>query len=364
MKFRTVRRGLTLIEMLVVIGLVVTLAALAIPTVRLLTHDMRVREAGRDLQAFVQDAQNSARAEGQAGLWIERDLDAPNTSVLIYRIKTPPAYVGDFALSTCDVVNNLPVALFVDFPLPSNPSITLYAVAHPVTGADIQLDFKGPRYRIISSEGTTTRNGVTYQRFAIQPYAHSTGSLPPGISPNVKFKIMAQPSKQNLRQLTLPRNTYIDLALSGLTSVDLDGDNSADTSGVEFAVDWNDPNPGPIRIMFGSDGSVDWISSRSLAAPFQSGQTVYLLLAMDERGERGEFNVPANLEVANYPDLGDVGFPTTIANASNLWLTLGRNGRVTLSEMSDVSDRSSNFVGDVVRGARSLAIEQIQMQAN
>ena len=369
MNDRSIRRGLTLVEMLVVIALVVTLTALAIPTVRILTRDVRVREAGRDLQAFLTDVQTAARAEGQAGIWLERDPVSPNTALQVFRVKTPPPYMGDLYESRCDVINDPtgilgPAGVFVDFLLTTNPNVSLYTAADPISGffPDIQIDAKGPRYRISAVIGSFNRGGNTYHRVQLASYPHTTGSLPPGLSTNLPFKIFGQPTKQNLRQVTLPKQTYIDLGKSGFTPLDTTGDGLADTTGAELAVNANDTAPGPVIIMFGSDGSVESLLTKQLTKVFPAGQSLFLLLAMDERGQTGEFNPP--LDVTAFPAYGTPGAYTTIDNLSNLWLVFGRNGRVTLADAGDPALRSSDSIGDVLRASRALALEQIQTSPN
>ena len=104
MRFMKTSRGLTLIELLTVVTLVIVIAAVAIPAVRILTRDIKIREAARDFQVFLADVQSEAKATGSAGIWIERDPAAPNTSLSVYRVTTPPPYSGDFFDVTVEMV--------------------------------------------------------------------------------------------------------------------------------------------------------------------------------------------------------------------------------------------------------------------
>ncbi|HRF01609.1 MAG TPA: prepilin-type N-terminal cleavage/methylation domain-containing protein [Pirellulaceae bacterium] len=385
MNDRMRRTGFTLVEMLVVVGLVVVLAALAIPTVRMLTADLKVREAGRDLQSFVQDAQNAARSEGEAGIWIQRDPIAPNTSLLLYRVKMPVPFSGDFDHSACRIVNEA-TGLFADFPLTlsgplakhNNPSIAdVFATAGPLNVFDLRFGQKGFHF-FANTVGTSySEAGVDYWRVPLNVYATAPGYpasatlptplLPQGASPLTEFEVRRPPIRQNLRQLTMPNGTFIDLSLSGFSAIDFDGDNSASTVGVDalgtdLAVDAGSGD-GYVLILFGSDGSIDSVRTSTGIVSFPSGQSLFLLVANDRRNDGESYDAPDGLVAANFPDYGTPGFPRTIDDRSNLWLTLGRNGRVTLSDMSDVVARTSDSVGDTLIAARSLAIDQVQVQA-
>lgn len=372
MSVRATRRGLTLVELLVVMGLIVFVAAVAIPSVRFLTHDLQVREASRDVQSFMQQVVSDAKLNGNAGFWIERDINAPNTGLAIYRTRRPPAFTGDFSYSTCNILNDptgtLGLAggpgLFVDFAVIPNPSIEALLTqwttgAGSVAPPEIQFEYVGRRYYVSSLIGNTTVSGVVYYRVQLAAFTHETGGLPVGRLNNKKFKIVPPPVKLAARALIMPKDTYIDLGLSGFTSLDIDGDNQADTTGAELAVNFNDPTPGPVVVLLGRNGAVDRVISKNLPGGFPSGQTLYLMIAMDERDQTAVFNEP--LDVTSFPAYGTSTFYTNLDNIDNLWLTFGRNGHVSLSENADTTARTSNSIGDSLRAARSIAIDQVQM---
>lgn len=361
---------MTLVELLAVIGIIVLVAALAIPGVRMLTSDMKVREAGRGLQSFMQQVHSDAKLNGGAGFWIERDITAPNTGVAVYRVRRPPAFTGDRLDSVCTIINDPTGAItgapgvFADFNQTLNPSVQALVTnwldpTRNITRPQIRFDFKGRTYEI-------TAGAVSGPSFRVQlgVLNHDTGGMPAGTYPNQKFSIIPPPVKLSTRAFLLPTETYIDLALSGFTPLDFDGDSQADTSGTELAVNSGDAAPGPVIVLFGPDGSIDRVISKNLAGGFPSGQTLFLYVVQDLRKETGEFNV--TLDVTNYPGYGAAGTSlyANVDNLTNLWLTFGRNGQVTLSENSDATDRATNGIGDVMWGARSVAINQDQIQNN
>lgn len=371
MNVRATRRGLTLIELLVVMGLIVLVAALAIPTVRILTSDLQVSEASRDVQSFMQQVVSDAKLNGNAGFWIERDPNAPNTGLAIYRTRRPPAFTGDFRNSVCVILNDpngtLGLAggpgLFVDFEVTNNPSIqallTLWTTgAGAVAPPEIQFDYKGRRYFVSSLIGSQNISGQTFYRVQLGLFGHSTGNMPVGRLADQKFTIIPPPVKLSSRALIMPKDTYIDLGLSGFSSIDLTGDGLADTTGTELAVNYDDTAPGPVVVMFGQDGAVDRVISKNLPGGFPAGQTLYLLIAMDLRDQTAVFNEP--LDVSSFPAYGTSTFYTNLDNLDNSWLTFGRNGRITRSTNSDTLDRPSNSVGDAVWAARTIAVDQVQ----
>src|SRR6056297_1588426 len=67
------RRGFTLVELLVVIGIFLTLAAVALPTVRELLSNQKVTKASRSIATYFDLARSRAVSEGRyVGVRIER----------------------------------------------------------------------------------------------------------------------------------------------------------------------------------------------------------------------------------------------------------------------------------------------------
>ncbi len=98
------RRGVTLVELLVTVGIVVLLAAVSIPTFRGLSQGRLVREAARNVSVSIGVGQMAAMSTGKpAGVLIQRDSTVPQAGTVIYQVQTPDSYSGDQTTSTCIV---------------------------------------------------------------------------------------------------------------------------------------------------------------------------------------------------------------------------------------------------------------------
>ncbi len=93
-------RGMTLVELLVVLAIIMMVAAATIPRLKPEMDRARVREAARSIQLYLSSARDQAMATGRSvGVQIER-LPAENgCSMSLTQLETPPLYAGDFTNS-------------------------------------------------------------------------------------------------------------------------------------------------------------------------------------------------------------------------------------------------------------------------
>ena len=105
------RRGVTLVELLIVVLIIVVLVAIALPTVKYSIEEGRLREGARQVNAFCAAARAQAESTGRpVGVWFELErIGDPAAAVglhqcsQLYLAEVPPAYTGDVAGATCRV---------------------------------------------------------------------------------------------------------------------------------------------------------------------------------------------------------------------------------------------------------------------
>ena len=84
------RRGMTLVELLVVLVIVLLLAAATIPRLKPEIDRSRVREAARSIQLYLSSARNQAMATGRlCGVMIERLAAENGCSMSLTQVETP-----------------------------------------------------------------------------------------------------------------------------------------------------------------------------------------------------------------------------------------------------------------------------------
>ncbi len=171
-------RGMTLVELLVVLAIIMMVAAATIPRLKPEMDRARVREAARSIQLYLSSTRNQAMATGRSvGVQIER-LPAENgCSMSLTQLETPPLYAGDFTNSVAQAApyainptppGNLATGLIQ---IESWNSSSLYAVVKitfaywpsvPIFPYDrIQFNHQGPWYTVASTSLVTytTSNG-------------------------------------------------------------------------------------------------------------------------------------------------------------------------------------------------------------
>ena len=94
---KRVRRGVTLVDLLVTVGIVVLLAAVSIPTFRGLSQGRIAREAARELGVALNTSQMQALFSGHAsGLRIQRNPNFPQAEPPWSKFKCPTRIAGKF----------------------------------------------------------------------------------------------------------------------------------------------------------------------------------------------------------------------------------------------------------------------------
>jgi prepilin-type N-terminal cleavage/methylation domain-containing protein len=92
----SMRQGVTLIELLIVIVILIMVASIAIPLVRFNFSDRKIRESARQLSAYFTLAKTlAAERNRQVGVMFERTSGDLNRCQSMYIIEVPAPYSGD-----------------------------------------------------------------------------------------------------------------------------------------------------------------------------------------------------------------------------------------------------------------------------
>lgn len=91
-------RGVTLVEILLVITIMGVLSAMIIPRVRMVNKDRNIREAARIVGSMFANSSNRAIADGRrAGVLIERNRNNSFAGTRLYEMRSVPGFTGDDA---------------------------------------------------------------------------------------------------------------------------------------------------------------------------------------------------------------------------------------------------------------------------
>ena len=216
LKKTILKQGFTLIEMLVVLGIVVTLVALLVPRIRTINDQRGVREASRIVGSKFATASQRAVIDGIAGVRIERNpnflVDSGLLEPLQYAstrisvLREVPNYTGDTddARTVVLTPGNEPR---VTIPLPIEQA-TLQIIR---AGDSISLNDSSIRFRIDRAEMLNSKE--------MQLTLDSSGYIPlpsvPTGEVGVPFVIHRLPRVLRSSQADLPGNFIIDLRYSG-----------------------------------------------------------------------------------------------------------------------------------------------------
>ncbi|MGH7138976.1 MAG: pilus assembly FimT family protein, partial [Pirellulales bacterium] len=101
------RPGMTLVELLVVILIMLMITALTIPMIAPALSGRQVREAARAIDVFVNGARSRAmQSDLGFGVMIQRDANSPQMSTTLVYCEQPPNYAGDYQNSKMLMLGN------------------------------------------------------------------------------------------------------------------------------------------------------------------------------------------------------------------------------------------------------------------
>ncbi len=354
-ELRAGRRGVTLLELLVTIGIILAITAAVIPVMQPAMATRRLREASRGVNTFLNAARNRALTSGHAvGVSFER-LDAETqASTLLTMVEVPPPWSGDTTSSGLLLGVNGRILGFAtrspSSPTGFTPSGDVgWQIARVRPGDIVKLNQRGTLYRIYAGEvmQDADQDGVEngewidsdvdgngqfapsgsynadasatdpqYGHFIKDP-SQSIWTLgfedprrrlaPVNLAPGLySFQIIRQPVKSSSMSFQLPVGVVVDLAVS-----------SDDAFTHRFAE--LDPSAAddkrPVVVLFSPNGSVDRVwcpeltdqtSQQSLS--FRPTSGLHFLIGRRDGvgvGPRSVANTPPD-ELPNWRDVENI----------------------------------------------------------
>lgn len=359
-KCRT-RRAMTLVELLVVMGIIGFLIASLIPAVQYGYRNRAVSEASRQLNSFIGAAQSRSQQTGRPiGIAIERSIEqslvdidineplptAVNYSVNVFEVEVPPLYSGDIVDSR-SWVNGIEIHFDETSSLIS-PRNTLI---RPGDFFKIQFDNRGPffdAYRQADFSYTSASYFLNYDPVKL-------GANIPSIARNAEgcsYRIQRKPVRSPKPPLELPRGAVIDLSVSGY------GRTGTQFNPNQFRDIYGNLNPRvrntiahhPVNIMFDSDGSIlNIYFNNSMLEP--TGMVHLLVGSLDQVWPNAPF-LDEDTETANVMDL------------SNKWVSINHlNGKVTTTPL-DKTRINQTTPQQRIAASRNLVVTGSSLEAN
>lgn len=360
----TNRAGITLVEMLVVVSIMVLVMAIAIPVLRPALETRETRDAARSITAYFGAARFRAlESRRPYGVMLERHANIRNASVTLRQVEIPPSYAGDadntrvtvqwtgtvYRNGVYDNSGNIDGDASTNYlTTPGLPVVTVNIHSGSCAPATIRpsdlMRFSSQNFwfRILPAgypaDVSTTEDGNGYVQFDGSHPMRAIVQAPPGTklpwqitSPPLSFEVERQPylssmgsfiaSRTAEKPLLLPRNTTVDLSASG----------SETTPG---GFDYRDPTTGnagvtngPVVVIFSPDGNVERVLVGGLQ--YRVTEPLYLML-----GKRERMPMPDEL-----PSPVSDGWAPTIdqwpnwLDTTNLWLVIHpQSGAIKVAE--------------------------------
>jgi type II secretory pathway pseudopilin PulG len=390
------RSAVTLIELLIVMGILTLLATLSLGTVKGLLRDQKVTQAARLVEQYIESARVRALTNQRpVAVFLERVaiLGANNTPIAgnytVTRLtigEVFPPYTGDIL----DVVGSLTDVTgdgFADQAVFSLDSVLAGFGEGGFIQAGDTLEFEGVegRFPITAISRPPSNPPTAVVQFANPPLVPGSmlGMVPPAMPVpaaglNARFRAYRRPTKSMVGAITLPRGTCVDLAASGLGPASA---GAADDS-IPFGLitppltgDTASPRAfSRVALVFSEDGRLSSVlseTSNGATKTFLGGMTsniLYLLVGRSAQVLPATDAAPDLSSTANrqralvqrsLQSEADRVF-SNLMDPSNVWIVCNPfTGEVKSAPVAQVPEailqNNNATVFDVVRASRALA---------
>jgi Tfp pilus assembly protein FimT len=336
------RAGVTLLEILIVMTILLMVTAAAIPLMQPALQNRRGREAARLVSSFISGARSKAIESGRpVGVVFER-FNGNGFSTKLSYVEVPTPYSGD-TLTSRLLINNAGQIFGIGQVAAAGGTIV-----SPDTqwtqflryGDRIKLDYGGPTWVLASTNSVpdpAIGTPITIQP-SLTPMAPAlpwilmtssnqsppaTGFPQPYMIAGVPFQIMRQPTqpRSSTPALQLPENQVVDLFNSGVGPTGQFAVTTNVSGGVATATIGFDP-----VLVFSPGGSLDYVTDNGGAWGHPLGSLFLLVGRRDQMPDvapTGRKETPQSIPLFNLTDPDSlwitVGFQTgLVASAENL----------------------------------------------
>ncbi len=394
------KKAFTVVELLIVMGIIVLVAAVTLPSVKGLLSGQKVSEASRIVRTYADAAKARAIATGRpVALILDRSrydgqngLQTCNMCTRLSMGDVFPPYTGDW-LGSKGVVGDASGNGFGDnivIPFAQAASLFDTTTSPPTPSGMVQagdlIELGARREKFFITAVPTIISGGNIQIFFNNPSLTTAGvamvesAWPVGVGGSVggvAFRVYRKPTKSMAGSVTLPRGTCVDLHFSGFgtTGRQFSSDLVHFPTGVSTTPSYPAPYPesntnhwnyGPIYLVFNPAGDLEawYFQDRTFdyANPVQQRGLptglVHLLVGRTEQVVESPHVDAVAALVANED------FTTNIMDPENSWVTLNPyTGSVTSSPVQSTTVPADSGISDVVARrvaqARSLATNSI-----
>ncbi|HBE67287.1 MAG TPA: hypothetical protein DDW52_03970 [Planctomycetaceae bacterium] len=408
--------GFTVIELLIVMGIIVIVAAVTLPTLKGLLSGRKIAEASNLVSSFAASAKSRAISTGRpVALIIERaryddagGLALNNVATRLSIGEVFPAYSGDWEGATGTLQDLVAIDAWeagrfdaIDIPLAQAATLVDLNSNPPISNNMVQpgdlIEIGGSREKFfIAAPNSSTPavevvpNGASsIVRIHFNNPSETTSGTPlqegaltaADAGPNLQrtFRIYRRPSKSLAGGISLPRGTCIDLHFSGCGQ-----------TGRHFSSDAiqpiGDSNPyphagfsnyGPIYLVFSPDGQVSsWFvqnrpfdyASPTLQRGYPTGLIHLLVGGVDQVVEttRAIPNLDQDSAIQTALTVSEE-YTSNLMDTENNWVTINPyTGSITTSSMGGVQTPipTAPGVADLVnrlRESRALASSSLTL---
>ncbi len=358
------RTAFTLVELLVVMGVIVLLAALTLPSIKTLLAGQKITQAARVVQAHIDAARGRAISSGSlVAVLFERQANQSNSVTRLSVGQVFPPYQGDVVGAVGALANvrgwnsstkkfDATPDLFCDQLTVSNLNGQLLFVTPQIFGAGdfIQL---GDRENIFLIDGVNSTTGVISFRnppFHIvdeglpteQHYPIQEGQILPTVGSEVSFRLFRKPTKSFAAASVLPRGTCVDLSVSGTGA-----------AGFEF----NSALSDSVMVVFNERGDVAFVMANTGTAVtlLPPSGVLHFLVGKSEQVSPA---LPGILSVKSDADPASVN--ANLNDKENVWVSINPySGSVYSSSVQAGFESGINGVDDNGDGNADEPVELI-----